>query len=142
MKRYGLILMACLLFTAVSSALYAQDYPRQDGDKSRYSAYIELPRGAYLSGICYLVRQGDELRGSLFNEFGFSALDFSYSLRKDKVRLLSVIEMMDKWYIRRTLRRDLRKLLKVLEAGGTQYINQRRGITYTLTPLTNNHIGQ
>ena len=98
----------------------------------RYDAYIQLPR-AYVSGICML-REGDSVKGSLFNEFGITALDFTYCLRKQKIKLHSVMPMMDKWYIRRVLKKDLRQLMARLQQGETQYQNERRHITYQLTP--------
>ena len=55
----------------------------------RYSAYIELPRG-YVSGMLVLHHEEETVKGSLFNEFGISAMDFAYRPQKDKVKLLSV----------------------------------------------------
>ena len=102
--------------------------------KSCIYAYIELPRG-YLSGVCIMRCAGDTLRGSIFNEFGVSAMDFVYDRRKDRVRLLSVMKMMDRWYIRRTLRSDLRRLLRSMNAGEGEYRNERRHILYRFTPM-------
>ena len=108
--------------------------PSPSGEAARYDAYIELPRG-YLSGVCIMRCAGDTLRGSIFNEFGVSAMDFVYDKRKERVRLLSVMKMMDRWYIRRTLRADLRQLFKSMNAGEGEYHNERRHILYRFTPM-------
>ena len=109
----------------------------------RYSAYISMPRG-YVSGLLVLLHEDEvvghasqrgTVKGSIFNEFGITALDFTYDRRKDKVKLHSVIKMMDKWYIRRVLRRDLREALKRLEQGDSIYENRRYHINYKFTPI-------
>ena len=125
--------VSLLLSSALS--LKAQSLlPSPSGEAARYDAYIELPRG-YLSGVCIMRCAGDTLRGSVFNEFGVSAMDFVYDRRKDRVRLLSVMKMMDRWYIRRTLRSDLRQLFKSMNAGEGEYHNERRHILYRFTPM-------
>ena len=100
----------------------------------RYSAYISMPRG-YVSGMLVLLREDESVKGSLFNEFGITALDFTYDRRKDKVKLHSVVKMMDRWYIRRVLRRDLREVLKGLEQGDSIYEDKRYHINYKFTPM-------
>lgn len=100
----------------------------------RYSAYIETPRAA-ISGICILVTDSAETRGSLFNEFGITALEFTYSRQNEKLRLHTVLPALDKWYIRRTLRRDLRHLLHLIQQGDSTYENTQHHIKYTLIPL-------
>ena len=125
--------VSLLLSSALS--LKAQSLlPSPSGEAARYDAYIELPRG-YLSGVCIMRCAGDTLRGSIFNGFGVSAMDFVYDRRKDRVRLLSVMKMMDRWYIRRTLRSDLRQLFKSMNAGEGEYRNERRHILYRFTPM-------
>ena len=69
MKRLALI---CLLFVSPLLALLTQaqsTFPTEDGERVKYHAYIETPR-AYISGICILLKEGDLIKGSLFNEFG------------------------------------------------------------------------
>lgn len=109
--------------------------PAQEGERVELSAMIELPKG-YVSGVCVMRRESSCIIGSVVSEFGFSAIDFSYDTARDKFRLLSTAQMLDKWYIRRTLRKDLRRLMHCLQAGTHTYRNERRGITYTFTPLT------
>jgi hypothetical protein len=139
-RKVCLISISLLLLTAFSIKASAQQtFPAQAGDKVRYTAYIEMPKG-YISGLCILVNDGQAVKGSLFNEFGISSLDFSYCIAKDKVKLHDVMPMMDKWYIRRVLRKDLRQLMHCLQQGMTQYKNEHRQISYTLTPITETNV--
>ena len=134
MKRLALI---CLRFVSPLLALLTQaqsTFPTEDGERVKYHAYIETPR-AYISGICILLKEGDLIKGSLFNEFGITALDFTYDPKRQKVKLHSVIKMMDKWYIRRVIRKDLAQLMIRLQEGETQYRNERRHMNYLFTPL-------
>ena len=137
----------------------AQGLPTTEGESIRYTAYIEIGSQEsgvrsqetgdrrqeagtrYVSGICVLHREGDKIHGSLFNEFGITALGFTYWPEKKKVKLHTVMKMMDKWYIRRILKKDLRQLMEVLRSqetgGGRQAVwkNERYHIVYQLTPL-------
>lgn len=110
------------------------EFPVHTGDRARYTALIEMPK-AYLSGICILLREEEVLKGAVFNEFGISAIDFSYCTKKDKVKLHHVIKMLNRWYIRRILKKDLRELIHSLQQGGTQYRNEKYNINYKFTPL-------
>ena len=115
----------------------------------RYAVTIDMGR-ASLTGVMVMHRDADEVRGSMVNEFGVSAIDFIYDGARDRVRLCHVVPFMDKWYIRRVLRRDLRFCLYVLydkvygrrhvytvkQDGDTVSItNPRYGITYAFAPL-------
>ena len=103
----------------------------------RFSTFIETPR-ASISGICVLVTDSSEVRGSLFNEFGITALDFTYLPSKNKVRLHSVMSALDHWYIRRILRRDLRQIVPSLLNAPSQSLNLKISqISYSFTPLPN-----
>lgn len=128
-------LLSASLWLSVLGAAAQTPYPTADGDRARYTATIEMQRG-YLSGVCVLLREGDDVKGCLFNEFGLTALEFTYSTTKNKVKLHSVLPMLDKWYIRRVLRRDLREVMHRLAEGQTAYEDTRYHITYTFTPLT------
>lgn len=123
-----------LLFVACQGLWAQAAFPSAEGERARYAVYIELPR-SYISGVCILLHDGTDVKGSIFNEFGISAMDFAYRLQKDKVKLLSVQKMLDKWYIRKRLKRDLRELVHVLQQGGTRYVDEKYHITFQLTPL-------
>ena len=128
------LLFISLLLSVLTSRLYAQTTFPADGESIRFTAYIEMEKG-YVSGICILHRDGDTVHGSLFNEFGITALDFTYRLERKKVKLHTVMPMMNKWYIRKVLKKDLRQLMTGLHNGETTWKDERYHIEYQLTPL-------
>lgn len=134
MRRLALI---CLLFVSLlyATMMHAQAaFPVNEGERIRYNAYIEMPR-AYISGIGVLLKEGEMIKGSLFNEFGITALDFTYDPKRQKVKLHHVIQMMDKWYIRRVVRKDIAQLMLCLQKGETRYVNGKRHINYQFIPI-------
>lgn len=125
------LLISLLATILLPNSLKAQGtFPSSDGEKSKYVCQIEMPKG-YISGICVLRQQDGKIRGSIFNEFGISAMDFSYDLAKEKIKLYSVIKVLDRWYIRRMLRKDLGQVMMELKKGGSIYENKRYHIVYT-----------
>lgn len=96
---------------------------------------IERGKG-YVSGICIMVNDGDEVKASLFNEFGISALDFVFYPQTEKVKLLSVISFLNKWYIKKVLRKDLLQLIYKLKAGEGEYNDRRYKIKYKLERMS------
>ena len=102
--------------------------------KSKYAATIEMNKG-YVSGICFLSEEGDTIKGSIFNEFGISVLDFTYLRSKHQVKLENVIKMLNKWYIRRLLKSDLRKVIHNLQQGEGEYRNEKYKIDYKFSEL-------
>lgn len=129
-----------LLLASISSvvAQKLQPYPANDGDRAEYRAIIEMNNG-YLSGVCLLVNDDGSIKGAVINEFGITAIDFIYSIEKDKVKLNTVASMLNKWYIRKVLARDLKELLHNLRSGEGQYIDRKYSISYTLSPLQENN---
>ena len=125
MKRY---VLTYLLFSSLLSPLYAQT--------ARYTAYIEMER-AYISGLCLLQTESDMTKGCIFNEFGITAVEFTYDQQRQKVKLHRVMDLLDRWYIRKVLKKDLARLMDNLQHGEYEYENQKRHIHYRLTPLTN-----
>ena len=128
------LLFISLLLSVLTSRLYAQTTFPADGESIRFTAYIEMEKG-YVSGICILHRDGNTVHGSMFNEFGITALDFTYRLERKKVKLHTVMPMMNKWYIRKVLKKDLRQLMTGLQNGETTWKDERYHIEYQLTPL-------
>ncbi len=133
MRKCLLYSLVCMM-SCISAHAASLCYPDSIGEKMRYEAIIEMDKG-YLSGICILTNDGKTVKGSLFNEFGISALDFSYNTETNKVKLISVVGFFNKWYIRRTLRKDLATLLRRLQEGKSEYRNQRHNINYKFTIL-------
>jgi len=76
----------------------------------RYAVEIALPK-SQMTAICLMRTDSTERRGSVVNEFGIHAFDFTQNLRNQRVRLKNVLPAMNKWYLRRVLRRELRKAL-------------------------------
>jgi len=134
MRRLTII---CFLFVSLFYTISVSGqttFPISDGEHIKYSAYIEMQR-AYISGICVLQNENNVIKGCLFNEFGLTAIDFSYNLKRQKVKLHSVFKILDKWYIRRVLRKDIAQLMMCLQKGETYYQNESRHINYQFTPI-------
>lgn len=136
MQKYLLSISLFLLSLLPLSARAQQvaAFPDSIGQKVKYNATIEMKKG-YISGICILVNDGTLVKGCLFNEFGISALDFSYQPEKGKVKILSVIKMLDKWYIKKVLRKDLAQLMQNLAKGIPDYQDKKFNIDYHFTVL-------
>lgn len=137
MRRFLRLTNLILSLFFMAQAVKAQDvcFPQNDGDKARYAVQIDFKQ-AYISGVGILACQEEKIVGSVFNEFGVSALAFSYHPQKDKVKIISVIHQLNKWYIKRILKKDIRNLIAVLKDGGTSYKDEKYHITYTFTPLS------
>ncbi|MBQ2554098.1 MAG: hypothetical protein II562_03255 [Prevotella sp.] len=126
------------------STLLAQGLPSVPacaGERARYYAMIETPRG-YVSGVCLMQHDGEQLTCAIVNEFGVSALHFTYSERRDRVKIASVVPMLDHWYIKRMLRRDLRQWIHSMRQGEYTYHNTKRKITYSLSALNEDETEQ
>lgn len=133
--RPCLRLISLVLVLFISNLLYAQhSFPVHPGEKARYRVMIEMPK-SYLSGICILYQDSAEVKGSIFNEFGVSAIDFSYIPYKDKVKLRHVMKMLNKWYIKRVLRKDLLALIHNLKEGIYEYDDLKYKISFRFTPM-------
>jgi hypothetical protein len=46
--------------------------------------------------------------------------------------------MLDRWYIKRVLKKDMRELIHRLQQGQSEYQNERYHIQYRFTPLKEN----
>ena len=135
LARVCLIFVSLTFLTAHFNTINAQVcFPSVQGEKAKYSAYIDMPQG-YVSGVCVLFNEGTVIRGSLFNEFGITALSFSYDIKKEKIKLYSVVKLMDKWYIKRILKKDLKQLMKCLQKGESVYQDEKYHITYSFSTL-------
>lgn len=143
MQKY-LLLISILLLSLASLTVQAQDSlivqqaPLSDsiGCKTRYATTIELSKG-YLSGITIMVREADVYHGVLFNEFGITALEFTYQPQTKKVELIEVIAMLDKWYIRRVLKNDLQHVMENLMKGNPTYKDEKYHICYKFSVMSN-----
>ena len=140
LARVCLIFVSLTFLTAHFSTVNAQVcFPSVQGEKAKYSAYIDMPQG-YVSGVCVLFNEGTVIQGSLFNEFGITALSFSYDIKKEKIKLYSVVKLMDKWYIKKILKKDLKQLMKCLQKGEYVYQNEKYHITYSFSTLNTEEV--
>lgn len=129
--------ISIVLLSIMALPLYAQQeilFPDSVGSKMRYNATIEMPKG-YVSGVCIMVNDNGVVKGSLFNEFGISAIDFTYESKKKKVKLLAVIQMLNKWYIKKVLKKDLVQVMDNLSKGISFYHDKKYKIDYDFTIL-------
>lgn len=124
------ILLFLQLFPLFSMAQKA--FPEINGDKVRYNIQIDIKK-VYLSGVCILGRQDDKIVSSIVNEFGVSLMDFSYDPFKEKVKIHSITKKLDRWYIKRILKKDIKSMLKVMQAGGNEYLDSKYKIKYTFS---------
>lgn len=110
---------------------------------------IEMQKG-YVSGIMITGESDEYINGSMVNEFGISAIDFTFSKKKGKVKLINVGSFLNKWYIKQVLKNDINFALHILY--GTPYnkkhnyevtregpnliiFNTKRKIKYIFSPL-------
>lgn len=105
-----------------------------DSSRLTFTALIETPK-ASISGICLLVQDSDTIKGAIVNEFGITALDFVYTRKDDKVRLVSAAPMLNKWYMRPVITADIRELLHALREGKFSYEDEKYHIRYSLSPI-------
>lgn len=103
--------------------------PLKAGDKSKLTAFVKVKK-IYISGICFFVHDGEEIKGSIFNEFGVSAIDFGYNIEKDKVKIYHLFDPFNKWFIRWMMRKNLRALMHELQEGKTTFVDNRHHFEY------------
>ena len=119
-------------------------------------------RGHEITGICMMNKSADHsIMGTVISEFGMKAFDFIYD--NGKVQLLNIVAFLDKWYIRKVLKKDLAFILSQMDEcgmwnveggmrnvekkprkilfkpnGEVEVINSRYKIYYSFTPMISN----
>lgn len=83
---------------------------RSDNEMNRYQVNLKTKKNT-ITGICLLKKSEDGWRGTLMNEMGAKAFDFMVT--GENCKLMNVIPMMDKWYIRKTIADDLYFLFQI-----------------------------
>lgn len=144
------LLLTCLLPS------FAQT---EDGVASESYKVSINARGQEISGLAIMEPQADKsILGAIVNDFGVKVYDFVYSNGKTKIS--NVIAPLNKWYIRKVLRKDLSYILLSLSndadpsvrarmskakrstekrADGTLTLtNHRYNIVYVLSPMNEN----
>lgn len=148
---------SCLLWISLlagigsaSAAGPAPFLPAEEGVRAQYTVTIGWKQ-ARISGICIMKSLGSEIVGALVNEFGIRAFDFRYDPRRKVLKIENTIGFLDRWYIRKGLRSDLRALFRAadgalpcergcrridrLDDGSLQLENRRRGLCYRFSPM-------
>lgn len=149
MRLYSVLIstMICLIpiFDASSQSII------ESADLShslKYHLNIGIRKGQ-ISGILIIKNDSTLLNGTIINEFGFSAIDFTLDRSNNKIKLQHVVKVLDKWYIKRVLRNDLKKLLTTdFSSGNTgrhysvtvsqdtiELTNRRHKISYKIVPF-------
>ena len=104
-------------------------------ERAEYNVTIKF-RGREVTGICVMERTGKAVvKGTMMNEFGTKILDFTHYGGKTEV--FNVIGPLDRWFIRRRLRKDFSLMFSELAYFGTAFFCKRRGLYYEFTPLSN-----
>lgn len=132
-----------LIGLLVSNLAIAQTivFPNDSVKKVSYSMQIDF-NDAYLSGVCILVKEENIIKSCIINEFGLSLMEFIYDLNKNKVKLGHVMKTLDKWYIKRTLKNDLKFVMQAMRKGENEYFNKKRKLKYTFSILSSEPGGQ
>ena len=133
---------AFILFISIFTAFFSTEiawaqrdcFLANDGDSAKYSVMIDFAK-AYISGIGIMARQENKIVCTVFNEFGVSVLSFSYDTDKKRTKLLNTIGFINKWYIKRVIKQDVNNVMSSMDTSGTTYINKKKNIIYTFTPL-------
>lgn len=124
-----------LLLACVPLSVFPQDvaatYPDSLDQRVRYELDIDMPK-AHVSGILIMHKSAaGRVNASVVNEFGISLMDFTYDEIKDKIKFYSLTPKLDRWYIRRTLKSDLRNVMRSMREGSAEYVNAKRKIKYS-----------
>lgn len=133
---------AFILFISIFTAFFSTEtawaqrdcFLANDGDRAKYSVMIDFAK-AYISGVGIMARQENKIVCTVFNEFGVSILSFSYDTDKKRTKLLNTIGFINKWYIKRVIKKDVNNLMSTIGTSGTTYTNPQKHIIYTFTPL-------
>ena len=136
-------ILVVLILILVGNIAVAQTvvFPNDSVNKVSYSIQIDF-KGAYLSGVCILVKDENIIKSSIINEFGLSLMEFVYDLNKNKVKLGYVMKSLNKWYIKRTLKNDLKNVMRAMTNGENEYINSKRKLKYRFSILSQESIVQ
>ena len=107
----------CLLLISaimgLGTELLANDCPYLMSIDSEQTAQYRVQlqfRDATLDGICVIKVVENEIRGVIVNDFGVRAFGFSVSLNRKKIKLHDVMPMLDRWFIKRVIKQDLKVL--------------------------------
>ena len=91
---------------------------------SEYTFFMQA-RGQEITGICMVSQSPDgQTTGTIVNEFGVKAFDFI--IDNGKVRIINVIKPLNRWYIRKVLRKDFGFAFQHIRQGKDITVGKRR----------------
>ena len=142
--------MLLISLICLTSTTFASDYLLPLEGRQQFTVFISA-KGMELSGICIIKTDEQGSRGAIVNEFGVHALDFTLSSDRRKVKLLNVMPVMDRWYIKKVVRGDLkylfmatenpqpkgRRMVRVEDDGTVTLENTKYKLKYSLKPINN-----
>ena len=115
-------------------------FPFADDESTRYIVAITF-KNASFSGICVVKNIGTQIAGTIVNEFGIRAFDFTMSQDRRRVKLLTVMKPLDKCLIRKAIARDLKRLFNAtttdgyVSVDGEKIIMRRPSRSYTFSKM-------
>ncbi len=130
-KVTGVFILAWFLI-GLNPIMAQQTFPLRQGDCIYYNFTMTTAK-TELSGLCILKLNNEVVNASIVNDFGATFIDYSYKVEKSKVRIHYVFNKLDKWYIRRILKRNLKKIMIAMRKGETTYRDSKHKLTYTFT---------
>lgn len=149
--RRCLALISVFLFIATfcGAAVLNNSLPTDDDVREVAFDMLMQARGHDITGFCIMNVSADgSVVGTVVNEVGVKAFDFTYSNGKGKV--LNVIGPLNKWYIRKVLSHDFtfiltniwngkdakkkKRSMTIQPNGDILVENSRYKISYTFTP--------
>lgn len=135
MQRLYVILFASLfIIPSFASAQCLGESNRSN----RYSVQIDIDR-AGISGVYIMQEQNDTVLCAIVNEFGVSALSFTYNPVKGRIKIVGCLPQLNKWYIKRILKRDLKSIIPQLQRWNEndpfEYYNPKFSIRYRFDKL-------
>jgi len=145
--RKCLLLISLTLLTLVG---WAQTPLLPIEGKCHYQVTIAA-RGTEITGVCIINSDEEGCKGVLVNEFGIHVMDFTVSPDRRKVKLLNVMPFMNRWYIKRVVKGDLKFLfgatqekmqkgkrtITIEDNGTVTLVNSRYGLRYSFLEMDN-----
>lgn len=138
--RACLLLINILFSVIIAKAIpsYHSFLPVNYGEKKEYISVIQFKSNT-LTGICIVKNEQEKYNGTFINEFGIKGFDFTYDSTKNKIVIINLVKFLDKWYIKNTLKKDL----KFLFNNKSNYKKKKREVIYSdsCIVLKNNKLG-
>ena len=148
MRRCFLLINLLVLLSVLPC--HAQETAGDSVVGSEYTFFMQA-RGQEITGICMVSQSPNgKTTGTIVNEFGVKAFDFI--INKGKVKIINVIKPLDRWYIRKVLKKDFgfafqhiregkdisvgKRRITFRENGDIAIDNDRYNIHYVFTPIT------